>query len=58
MHAMIGFVGGIFGPPWVGVVLDAAGGASVFAWSLAIAVIGLGSALALLSIRFLVENSD
>lgn len=58
MHAMIGFIGGIFGPLCVGVVLDAAGGASVFAWSLAIAVMGLGSALALFSIRFLVKNSD
>lgn len=52
MHAMIGFVGGIFGPLCVGIVLDAAGGASILGWSLAIAVMGAGSAAALLAILF------
>lgn len=52
MHAMIGFVGGIFGPLCVGIVLDAAGGASVLGWSLAIAAMGAGSAAALLAILF------
>jgi len=52
MHAMIGFVGGIFGPLGVGIVLDATGGASVLGWSLAVAVMGTGSAAALLAILF------
>ena len=56
MHAMIGFVGGIFGPLCVGIVLDAAGGASVLGWSLAIAVMGAGSAAALLAIMFVGRN--
>jgi MFS family permease len=51
MHAMIGFVGGIFGPLCVGIVLDAAG-VSVLGWALAIAVMGAGSAAALLAILF------
>lgn len=46
MHAMIGFVGGIFGPLCVGIVLDAVG-VSVLGWALAIAVMGVGSAAAL-----------
>ena len=50
MHAMIGFVGGIFGPLCVGIVLDAAGAGTVLGWSLAIAIMGAGSAAALTAI--------
>jgi len=57
MHAMIGFVGGILGPLCVGVVLDATGDASVFGWALAFAVMGAGSAAALLAILFVGRNS-
>jgi MFS family permease len=53
MHAMIGFVGGVFGPLCVGIVLDAVGGTSILGWSLAIAVMGAGSAAALLAILFI-----
>jgi len=52
MHAMIGFVGGIFGPLCVGIVLDAAGCGTHLGWFLAMAVIGGGSAVALLAILF------
>jgi len=53
IHAMIGFVGGIFGPLCVGIVLDAAGGGdSLLGWSLGVAVMGAGSAAALLAILF------
>jgi len=52
MHAMIGFVGGIFGPLCVGIVLDAAGAGTVLGWSLAIAIMGAGSAAALAAILF------
>ena len=57
MHAMIGFVGGIFGPLCVGIVLDTAG-VSVFGWALAIAVMGAGSAAALLAILFVGREAN
>ncbi len=48
MHAFIGFMGGVFGPATVGMVLDAAGGGgTVIGWALAIAAMGAGSAAAL-----------
>jgi MFS family permease len=50
MHAMIGFVGGIFGPLCVGIVLDTVGAGTVLGWSLAIALMGAGSAAALVVI--------
>jgi len=52
MHAMIGFVGGIFGPLCVGIVLDVAG-VSVLGWALAIAIMGAGSAAAMAAILFI-----
>lgn len=47
MHAFIGFMGGIFGPLAIGIVLDVMGAGSVLGWAVAIAVIGAGSAFAL-----------
>lgn len=51
MHAMIGFVGGIFGPLFVGIVLDAVG-VSILGWAVAIAVMGAGSAAALIAVLY------
>ena len=52
MHAFIGFMGGIFGPLCIGIVLDAAGGASVLGWAFAFVAMGVGSAAALAAILF------
>jgi MFS family permease len=52
MHAFIGFMGGVFGPLSIGIVLDAAGGASILGWSLAFAAMGAGSAAALAAVVF------
>ncbi len=47
MHAFLGFMGGVFGPPAVGMALDLAGGrGAVAAWGLAFIVGALGSAIA------------
>ncbi len=52
MHAFIGFMGGVFGPLSIGIVLDVAGGNSILGWSLAFAAMGAGSAAALAAIMF------
>ena len=48
VHSMLGYAGGFVGPLAVGWTLDAAGGASPFAWGLAFTLIAalMGSALA------------
>ncbi len=50
MHAFLGFMGGVFGPLAVGVVLDAAGAGTVFGWGLAFLATGAGSAMALAAV--------
>ncbi len=45
MHSTIGFVGGILGPIAFGLVLDAFGGDTAFAWGMAFAHLGLIVAL-------------
>jgi MFS family permease len=50
VHASLGFVGGIFGPLAVGVVLDLAGPGTVFAWGLGFIAVGLGSAIAFIAL--------
>ena len=50
MHAAVGFMGGVFGPLAVGVVLDAAGGGTVSGWGLAFVATGFGSAMALAAV--------
>jgi MFS family permease len=52
MHAFIGFIGGIFGPLAIGVVLDVMGADTVLGWGVAIAVIGAGSVFALAAMVF------
>ena len=46
MHACLGFMGGVLGPPMVGVTLDLAGGGTVPGWGLAFVVTALGSVVA------------
>ncbi len=50
MHASLGFLGGVFGPLCVGVVLDAAGGGAIFGWGMAFLATGAGSAMALAAV--------
>jgi len=50
MHASLGFMGGVFGPLCVGVVLDAAGGGTIFGWGMAFLATGAGSAMALAAV--------
>ena len=50
MHAAVGFMGGVFGPLAVGIVLDAAGGATAFGWGMAFIATGFGSVLALVAV--------
>ena len=51
MHATLGFMGGMFGPLAIGMVLDGAGGGGVvLAWGLGCAAMGVGSALTLAAI--------
>ena len=51
MHATLGFMGGMFGPLAIGMVLDGAGGSGqVLAWGLGCIAMGLGSGLALAAI--------
>lgn len=50
MHAFLGFMGGVFGPLAVGIVLDAASGGTVFGWGMAFIATGAGSAMALAAI--------
>jgi MFS family permease len=53
VHSLVGFSGGVVGPLAAGVVLDFAGGGdSQFAWGLAFAAMGAGSALGLLAVSF------
>jgi len=52
VHSVLGFSGAVVGPLAVGLVLDAAGGASnYFAWGLAFLAMGAGSFAALFAIR-------
>jgi MFS family permease len=53
MHAFVGFMGGIFGPLAVGMVLDAAGTGGPAGWGLGFAAMGAGSALALAAVTIL-----
>ncbi len=50
MHAFIGFMGGVFGPLAIGMVLDLTGGGTVLGWGLAMMVMGAGSLMALISV--------
>jgi MFS family permease len=50
MHAAVGFMGGVFGPLAVGIVLDAAGGATAFGWGMAFIATGFGSVMALVAV--------
>ncbi len=50
MHASLGFLGGVFGPLCVGVVLDAAGGGTIFGWGMAFLATGAGSVMALAAV--------
>jgi MFS family permease len=50
MHAFLGFMGGVFGPLCVGVVLDAAGGGTIFGWGMAFLATGAGSVMALAAV--------
>lgn len=57
VHAFIGFLGGVFGPLAVGIVLDAVGDAPATGWWLGFAAMGAGSALALLAVLALGRRS-
>lgn len=51
MHAFIGFMGGIFAPPAVGVALDLSGGrGAVAGWGIAFMVCALGSVMAFIAV--------
>jgi MFS family permease len=51
MHAFIGFMGGIFAPPAVGVALDLSGGrGAVTGWGIAFMVCALGSVMAFVAV--------
>lgn len=54
VHSMLGYAGGFVGPLLIGLVLDAAGGHSVFAWGIAFLTVALcmvGALVVFLAIR-------
>jgi len=53
LHSTLGFAGGFVGPLVFGLVLDLAGGQSVFAWGVAFAHMGAVMLLGPLAIRLL-----
>lgn len=51
MHACIGFIGGIFAPPAVGLALDLSGGrGAVTGWGIAFMICALGSVMAFIAV--------
>jgi len=51
MHAFIGFIGGIFAPPAVGLALDMFGGrGAVTGWGMAFIICALGSVMAFIAV--------
>lgn len=52
VHSMVGFAGGIVGPPLAGLALDLGGNATPVGWAMAMAVCAAGSALAALAVGF------
>ncbi len=50
VHSMVGFAGGIVGPPLAGLALDLGGNATPVGWALAMAVCAAGSAVAALAV--------
>ncbi len=52
VHSMVGFAGGIVGPPLAGLALDLGGSATPIGWAMAMAVCAAGSAVAAIAVGF------
>lgn len=52
VHSMVGFAGGIVGPPLAGLALDLGGNVTPVGWAMALAVCAAGSAIAALAVGF------